>query len=80
MTMFKGDFLDSQSEELERLSSISDIIHLKENNLAFLFRNNKYNLKCSLYSFELFIAFLTDNRLGFVRKIVNQFINVIGKL
>lgn len=71
------DLLEEHSDDLDKLSSISDSVHLKENPLAITFKTNKYSLRLSMYSFELFFTFLNENKLGIIRKIVNQHLHFI---
>lgn len=59
-----------------RLKSISDNVQLKENTLASNYRNNKYNLTMSAYSFQLLINFLQENNFFILLKILNQYINI----
>lgn len=59
-----------------RLKSISDSVQLKENSLASTYRNNKYNLTMSAYSFQLLINFLQENNFFVLLKILNQYINI----
>lgn len=59
-----------------RLKSINDIIQMKENSLASTYRNNKYNLTISAYSFQLLINFLQENNFFILLKILNQYINI----
>jgi transcription initiation factor TFIID subunit 5 len=46
--------------DIEKLSSISLPAHLEENELAKMFRNNKYQLKVSRTSFDLLLYFLHE--------------------
>ena len=62
--------------EIYKLSAVTDPVHLKDNALATTFRNNKYNLQLSSYSFELFISFLQENQFNVLLKIVNQYLNI----
>lgn len=59
-----------------RLKGISDSVQLKENSLASTYRNNKYNLTMSAYSFQLLINFLQENNFFVLLKILNQYINI----
>lgn len=79
MDHHRADFMAHHEDDMEKLSTIADAIHVKENPLAVAFRSSKYNLKLSLYSFELFITFLNENRMAQLRKLVNQYIHIIGK-
>lgn len=63
-------------DELARLCSINDNTQLKENSLASTYRNNKYNLTLSAYSFQLLINFLQENSFFTLLKILNQYVNI----
>lgn len=63
-------------DELIRLKSINDIIQMKDNSLASTYRNNKYNLTMSAYSFQLLINFLQENNFFVLLKILNQYISI----
>lgn len=63
-------------DEMVRLKSINDIVQMKENSLASTYRNNKYNLTMSAYSFQLLINFLQENNFFVLLKILNQYINI----
>ncbi|KAM0682425.1 Transcription initiation factor TFIID subunit 5 [Mitosporidium daphniae] len=67
----------AEEEDLDKLLSIKDIAHLRENSLAIAFRSYKFNVKLSLYAFELFVTFVNEHRLTLIRKIVNAHINLI---
>ena len=73
---FKEDFKLIHGDELMRLKSISDSVQLKENSLASTYRNNKYNLTMSAYSFQLLINFLQEHNFFVLLKILNQYINI----
>lgn len=59
-----------------RLKSINDSFQMKENTLASTYRNNKYNLTMSAYSFQLLINFMQENSFFILLKILNQYINI----
>lgn len=63
-------------DELIKLKSLNDPAQLKENTVASTYRNNKYNLSISAYSFHLLINFLQENNLFILLKILNQYLNV----
>ena len=67
----------AEEEDLDRLLAIKDLVHLRENSLALAFRSYKFNVKLSLYAFELFVTFVNEHRLTLIRKIVNAHINLI---
>jgi transcription initiation factor TFIID subunit 5 len=64
--------------EITRLQSITAPEHLKENELALLFRNNKFNVKMCSYSFELMLAYLHEMKFMLLLSLINQYINIRG--
>lgn len=76
---FRADHLEEHGDELNRLQSITDVAHLKENPLSVAFRTNKYNINMSAYAFQLLMNFLQDNAAlanVLLLKIINQYINI----
>jgi transcription initiation factor TFIID subunit 5 len=77
-------FLDAHKEEYDhryaaeiiRLQSITTPEHLKENELACLFRNNKFNVKMCTYSFELMLGYLHEMKFMLLLSLINQYINI----
>jgi transcription initiation factor TFIID subunit 5 len=65
-----------KKDELFQIGSVSDPLHLKENPLAFAYRNNKYHIRMGKYAFDLFINFLEENSLTYILKIVNQYLDI----
>lgn len=49
---------------------------MKDSSLASTYRNNKYNLTMSAYSFQLLINFMQENNYFILLKILNQYINI----
>ncbi|KAJ9085554.1 Transcription initiation factor TFIID subunit 5 [Entomophthora muscae] len=60
------------NEDVKALTSIKAPQHVKENELAQLFRNNKYTIKMSRVGFELFISYLQDSQLMTILRLVND--------
>lgn len=73
---FREDFNSMHGDELMKFKSLNDSFQLKENSLASTYRNNKYNLTMSAYSFQLLINFLQENNLFILLKILNQYLNI----
>lgn len=73
---FRDEFILLHGDEMARLNGISDSSQLKENTLASTYRNNKYNLTMSAYSFQLLVNFLQENNYFVLLKILNQYINI----
>ncbi|KAF9915432.1 Transcription initiation factor TFIID subunit 5, partial [Linnemannia zychae] len=76
MTSYRSDHLEMHSQDIARLAIITDAQHVKENELAQIYRTNKYNLRMAPVSFELLIAFLQDNKFIVLLRIVNQYVNI----
>ncbi|KAK5822933.1 WD40-repeat-containing domain protein [Linnemannia elongata] len=76
MASYKSDHLEMHSQDIARLSIITDAQHIKENELAQMYKSNKYNLRMAPVSFELLIAFLQDNKFIVLLRIVNQHVNI----
>ncbi|EPR79496.1 Transcription initiation factor TFIID 90KDa [Spraguea lophii 42_110] len=83
-------FFESYSEDLKTntknnselviLESISSPLHVRENSLSNLYRNNKYKISMGKYAFDLFINFLEENHLTYILKIVNQYLDIKIKI
>lgn len=79
MDSYKADHLEMHPQDIARLAMITDAQHVKENELAQMYRTNKYHLRLSPVSFELLIAFLEDNKFIVLLRIVNQHLEIQGK-
>lgn len=68
-----GDGGSSRRQEIISLSGISSAQHLEENEVAKLFRSNRYEIHLTNYAFSLIVSFLVDDprRLVLLR-ILNQ--------
>lgn len=80
---YKHDHLQHHSTDMEALSKIQCANDIKENPIATLYINNKYNIRMSSIPFELFISYLQDKKFLNLIRIVNQHLNihlVTGKL
>lgn len=71
--------MEDHSQDINRLSTITDPAHLNDNELAINFRQNKYGLIMSKYSFELLLCFLQDNKFMLLLRLMNQYITIQGK-
>ncbi|KAF9956224.1 Transcription initiation factor TFIID subunit 5, partial [Modicella reniformis] len=76
MENFKSDHLEMHSQDIARLATITDAQHITENELAQMYKTNKYHLRMAPVSFELLIAFLEDNKFIVLLRIVNQHLNI----
>lgn len=73
---FKDEFKLQHGDELTKLKGLTDSSQLKENSVATIYRNNKYNLTMSAYSFQLIVNFLQENNMFLLLKILNQYLNI----
>jgi len=72
---FKVDHMAKYQSEILRLASI-DTIHMKEDELVNRYRGGKFNTKMCSYSFELLIAFIHENNLMLIVRLINQYVNI----
>ena len=73
---YKHEHMEEHSQEIERLSGITDPIHVQENELVRSFRTNKFGVKMCKYSFELLLCFLQDNKFMLILRLMNQYIKI----
>ncbi|KAG0361195.1 Transcription initiation factor TFIID subunit 5 [Gamsiella multidivaricata] len=76
MEAFRSDHLEMHSQDIARLATITDTQHVQENELAQIYRTNKYHLRMAPVSFGLLIAFLEDNKFIVLLRIVNQHLDI----
>jgi len=77
---FKGDHVMLHGLEINKLAGISLPEHLKENELAQAYRNNKYRIIVSKTSINLLLYFLHENEAvggAILIRIINQYLNPI---
>ncbi|KAI7889043.1 WD40-repeat-containing domain protein [Mucor mucedo] len=80
---YKHDHIQHHTTDIESLAQIQCTDDMKENAIATLYLNNKYNIRMSSIPFELFISYLQDKKFLNLIRIVNQHLNihlVTGKL
>jgi transcription initiation factor TFIID subunit 5 len=70
--------MEEHGLEIERLSGITDPLHIKENELAQNFLGNKFGVRMCKYSFELLLCFLQDKKYMLLLRLMNQFIKIEG--
>lgn len=79
MKTYRTDHVEIHTPDLNTLAAITETHHIRENQIAQMYRNNKYNLRMSGVPFELFLNYLQDNRFMLLLRIVNQYLNIQGK-
>ncbi|CEI89162.1 hypothetical protein RMCBS344292_03530 [Rhizopus microsporus] len=80
MKAYRVDHVELHTPDLNTFASITELHHIRENEIAQMYRNNKYNLRMSGVPFELFLNYLQDNRFMLLLRIVNQYLNIQGGL
>lgn len=78
MQTYKKDHVELHMQDISRLETLASPEHVQENELAQMYRNNKYNLRMSSVPFELFLNYLQDNKYMLLLRIVNQYLNIQG--
>lgn len=68
--------MEEHGLDLQKLKSVTDQAHLSDNPLVLSFRQNKYALIMSKYSFELLLSFLQDNKFMLILRLMNQYITI----
>eukprot|EP00026_Physarum_polycephalum_P004444 Phypoly_transcript_04463.p1 GENE.Phypoly_transcript_04463~~Phypoly_transcript_04463.p1 ORF type:complete len:668 (+),score=124.44 Phypoly_transcript_04463:86-2005(+) len=76
MDQVSPDHTEFHEDELKRLRGVTTPAHVLENELAIMFRNNKFNVTLSAYSFDLLLNFLNDARFMLLLSIVNQYLSI----
>ncbi|KAG0055098.1 Transcription initiation factor TFIID subunit 5 [Gryganskiella cystojenkinii] len=76
MDTYKSDHMELHSPDIVRLATVMESQHIQENELAQMYKNNKYHLRMSPISLELLVAFLQDNKFIVLLRIVNQHLNI----
>lgn len=78
METYKNDHIELHMLDINRFETVTTPEHVRENELAQLYRSNKYNLRMSGVPFELFLNYLQDNKYMLLLRIVNQYLNIQG--
>ncbi|KAI9092431.1 WD40-repeat-containing domain protein [Phlyctochytrium arcticum] len=74
---FRSDHTELHGQDMARLAAITEPQHIAESDLAQNYRNNRYGIRMSRYSFELLISFLQDSKFMLLLRIVNEHITII---
>ncbi|CDH56267.1 transcription initiation factor tfiid subunit 5 [Lichtheimia corymbifera JMRC:FSU:9682] len=76
METYKNDHIETHMLDINRFETVTTPEHVRENELAQLYRSNKYYLRMSGVPFELFLNYLQDNKYMLLLRIVNQYLNI----
>ncbi|KAK4509082.1 mitochondrial FAD carrier protein flx1 [Mucor velutinosus] len=76
MDTYRRDHVELHTPDLNTLETVTEAQHIQENELAQMYRSNKYNLRMSGVPFELFLNYLQDNKFMLLLRIVNQYLNI----
>ena len=77
MKKYSIDHREQHIQDIQRLSSLSDPMHVKENILAQTFLKNKYLVKLSSASYSLFLAYLQNSSYAILLQITNQYLSIV---
>jgi len=77
MEKYSIDHREQHIQDIQRLSSLSDPMHVKENILAQTFLKNKYLVKLSSASYSLFLAYLQNSSYAILLQITNQYLSIV---
>lgn len=80
MKTYRIDHAELHTPDLNTLETVTEPQHVRENELAQMYRSNKYNLRMSSVPFELFLNYLQDNKFMLLLRVVNQYLNIQGEL
>ncbi|KAF9336107.1 Transcription initiation factor TFIID subunit 5 [Podila minutissima] len=73
---YRSDHLEMHSSDIARLATITDPQHVKENELAQVYKTNQYHLRMASVSKQLLNSFLQDNKFMVLLQIVNQHLKI----
>src|SRR5690606_23442718 len=73
---FHADYDDAHGADLRRLEGIKSPSHVAENELANVFRRNKFSVRMSEYAFRLLLSLLHDRNYMCLLAILNLYVDV----
>jgi transcription initiation factor TFIID subunit 5 len=73
---YKHDHIQHHTKDLETLELIQTTDEIKNNHIAKLYLENKYNIRMSSIPFELFLSYIQDKKYMHLIRIVNQYFNI----
>ncbi|KAJ2159268.1 Transcription initiation factor TFIID subunit 5 [Coemansia sp. RSA 552] len=76
MDLYSRDHKVYHSEDVETLATLTTKAHVQENELARLYRENKYGVRMTRVGFELLLSFLQDHSFTLLMRTVNQHLNI----
>ncbi|KAJ1901180.1 Transcription initiation factor TFIID subunit 5 [Kickxella alabastrina] len=76
MALYSSDHAISHGRDIGVLGTLKTASHVEENELAKLFRANKYGIRMTRVGFELLLSFLQDHHHTLLMRTVNQHLNI----
>jgi len=70
------DHDELHSDEIKELANVTTSDHLTSNQIAHTWRNNRYNITMSRFSFELVVSYLQEKKFMLLLSILNQYLNI----
>ncbi|KAJ1993654.1 Transcription initiation factor TFIID subunit 5 [Coemansia umbellata] len=76
MELYSCDHRVFHSKDISALETLKAKSHIQENELAKLYRENKYGVRMTRVGFELLLSFLQDHHYTLLMRTVNQHLNI----
>ncbi|KAJ1964707.1 Transcription initiation factor TFIID subunit 5 [Dipsacomyces acuminosporus] len=76
MEKYSRDHIVFHGRDIGTLRTLTAQGHVEENELARLFRGNKYSIRMTRVGFELLLSFLQDHQYTLLMRTVNQRLNI----
>ncbi|KAJ1907313.1 Transcription initiation factor TFIID subunit 5 [Coemansia sp. IMI 209127] len=76
MELYSSDHKVFHSKDIGVMATLKTKHHVEENELAKLYRENKYGIRMTRVGFELLLSFLQDHHYTLLMRTVNQHLNI----
>ncbi|KAJ2002496.1 Transcription initiation factor TFIID subunit 5 [Coemansia thaxteri] len=73
---YRCDHAVNHGKDVDTLATLTTKSHVEENELAKLFRSNKYGIRMTRVGLELLLSFLQDHHYTLLMRAVNQHLNI----
>ncbi|KAJ2808725.1 Transcription initiation factor TFIID subunit 5 [Coemansia guatemalensis] len=76
MELYSGDHMEHHGQDIGVLKTLTTKAHVEENELAKVYRENKYGVRMTRVGLELLLSFLQDHQFTLLMRTVNQHLNI----
>ncbi|PIA14010.1 WD40 repeat-like protein [Coemansia reversa NRRL 1564] len=76
MELYSGDHTEHHGQDIGVLKTLTTKAHVEENELAKVYRENKYGVRMTRVGLELLLSFLQDHEFTLLMRAVNQHLNI----